>query len=249
MTRLTAWMLIAAFACSGCGVGEGTGSTPPWEASESSESTANPATEIANHSSTDSYKPTVDGEESYRVRVETTKGDVVIAVVSDWAPLGAKRFRELVESGYYTDMRIFRVVPEFVVQFGMHGDPEVNKQWQEKKIKDDKVTQSNRTGYVTFATSGADSRTTQIIINLSDNQGLDTYEENFAPFGKVVEGIDVVRAFNSQYLDAPTNAQQEISERGNEFLDEVFPGLDTIKSITLIEAAESDQPADSASTE
>jgi peptidyl-prolyl cis-trans isomerase A (cyclophilin A) len=186
-----------------------------------------------------------DGEESYRVRMETTKGDVVIAVVSEWAPRGAERFKELVESGFYTDIRIFRVVPDFVVQFGMHGDPKVTKQWQEQTIEDDKVTQSNETGCVTFATSGQNARTTQVFINLKDNPGLDEYPQNFAPFGKVVEGMDVVRSFNSQYLDAPTGAQGQITEGGNVFLDEEYPGLDSIKSITLIEASAPEESADS----
>ena len=237
MNKRGFWMIVLGSMLTGCGVGDGTGSTPPWQASESEEASVDAEPTAA-------YTPTVEGEESYRVRMETTKGDVVIAVVSDWAPHGAARFRELVESGFYTDVRIFRVVPDFVVQFGMHGDPEVNSQWQENRIKDDKVVQSNRTGYVTFATSGLDARTTQIFINLGDNANLDAHANNFAPFGKVVEGLDVVREFNSQYLDVPTGAQQQIAEQGNNFLDEKFPGLDSIKSVTLIEASPTDAQAD-----
>jgi peptidyl-prolyl cis-trans isomerase A (cyclophilin A) len=217
---------LAALLIAGCGVGEGTGSTPPWVDPETP--TAPPAL------ATDEVP--IETIDPYRVRLETTQGDVVIAVHPEWAPRGAQRFRELVEAGYYDDNRIFRVMPGFVVQFGMHGDPETNRQWSERRIPDDPVEQSNRRGYVTFATSGPDSRTTQVFINLSNNTDLDDLPQNFAPFGEVVEGMDVVASFNSQYGTAPSDQQPRIAAAGNEFLDAEFPGLDSIVKATIIEA-------------
>jgi peptidyl-prolyl cis-trans isomerase A (cyclophilin A) len=220
----------------GCGVGEGTGSTPPWRQTETPVAPA--ATEDI-----ELEERTVEVIEPYRVKMETTKGAVVIQVNPEWAPHGAIRFRKLVEAGFYDDNRIFRVVPEFVVQFGMNGDPAVHAEWTSQPIPDDPVKESNRRGYVTFATSGPDSRTTQIFINLSDNTRLDSM--SFAPFGEVVEGMDVVDQFNSQYGESITQRQGEIAAEGNAFLDREFPGLDTIVKATVIEAGQQQAPATS----
>lgn len=222
----------------GCGVGEGTGSTPPW---------AKPQTPTAPPvlaSDEDAPEPI----DPFRVRLETTKGDVVIDVHPEWAPRGAQRFRDLVEAGYYDDNRIFRVVPRFVVQFGMHGDPETNREWSERRFPDDRVIESNRRGYVTFATSGSDSRTTQIFINLSDNEELDTMPGSFAPFGEVVEGMEVVESFNSQYEEDPSREQPQIAAGGNEFLDAEFPGLDSIVKATIVDASEADAAGEAAAS-
>lgn len=229
MLKLPVTLTLAAMAALmlvGCGVGEGTGSTPPW---------AQPETPTAPTVST----PDEDAPEPidpYRVRLETTKGDVVVDVHPEWAPRGAQRFRDLVEAGYYDDNRIFRVMPGFVVQFGMHGDPETNRQWSEQRFPDDRVQQSNKRGRVTFATSGPNARTTQVFINLSDNANLDTMPGSFAPFGEVVEGMDVVEAFNSQYDEEPSKEQPRIAEGGNEFLDAEFPGLDSIVKATIVDS-------------
>lgn len=173
----------------------------------------------------------------FKVRVETSKGPIVIEVHKDWAPNGAKRFYELVKMGFYNDNRFFRVVTKprpFVVQWGIPGDPKLAKEWWNKTIPDDKPKKSNEVGTVTFAAGQMpDSRTTQLFINLSANKFLDGM--GFAPFGMVVEGMEVVKQFNSQYQEDVTGKQGDIVEKGNTWLDEAFPGLDYIKSMTIVE--------------
>lgn len=233
----TLWSAVAAgglLVLVGCGVGEGTGSTPPW---------ADPETPTAPPS------PVVDENppepiDPFRVRMQTTKGDIVIDVHPEWAPRGAQRFKDLVEAGFYDDNRIFRVVPTFVAQFGMNGDPEVQSQWDQQRIPDDPVTQSNRRGYVTFATAGANSRTTQIFINLKDNPDLDSMTGNFAPFAEVVEGMDVVDSFNNEYGNPPEGQQERIRAEGNAYLDREYPRLDSIVKATVIEPDADEQPSE-----
>jgi peptidyl-prolyl cis-trans isomerase A (cyclophilin A) len=175
---------------------------------------------------------------TYDVRLETTEGDVVVRVHEDWAPHGARRFRELVEEKYYDGAKVFRVVQGFVAQFGMAADPAVNAKWDKNTIPDDPVRRSNKRGTVTFATSGPDSRTAQIFINLADNPNLDGM--GFSPFGEVVEGMDIVDKFYSGYGEAPQ--QPLIGERGNAYLEAEFPELDAIKTAHIV--SENSQPAD-----
>lgn len=167
---------------------------------------------------------------TYRVRMETTAGPVVIEVKRELAPLGADRFYQLVKQGYYNDLRIFRVVDNFVAQFGMAGDPKVNAQWRDATFPDDPVKTSNKKGTVTFATSGPNSRTTQLFINLKDNAFLD--QMKFAPFGTVVEGMENVQKFYGGYGESPQ--QPLITERGNAYLDEKFPKLTKIQSARVV---------------
>src|SRR5262245_2377927 len=136
--------------------------------------------------------PTVTAPATFRVRLETSKGPIVIEVHRDWAPNGVDRFFQLVDEKYYDDVRFFRVVPGFVVQFGMHGDPATNTKWTAVPLNDDPVKHSNTRGSVTFAqTSLPNSRTTQLFINLADNSAsLDP--QRFAAFGEVVEGMSVI---------------------------------------------------------
>jgi peptidyl-prolyl cis-trans isomerase A (cyclophilin A) len=170
----------------------------------------------------------------YHVLMKTSKGDVVIEVQKDWAPKGAQRFYTLVREDFYDGNRFFRVVPGFVVQFGISGIPIANRKWRTANLKDDPVMKSNTEGYVSFASAGPNSRTTQVFINLGDNRRLDHYGAGFPPFGKVVKGMDVVKKFNAQYGDSPTSKQAEINTFGNEWLEENFPGLDYIKKAELI---------------
>ena len=165
----------------------------------------------------------------YRAQFQTSAGDFVIEVHRDWAPRGADRFYNLVQNGFFNEARFFRVVPNFMVQFGIHGDPAVQKHWAEASIPDDKVTQSNRRGYITFATRGPNTRTTQVFINFGDNAGLD--RQGFAPFGQVVSGMDVVDKIYSAYGEAPN--QGRIQTQGNAYLKASFPRLDYIKSATI----------------
>src|SRR5262249_35794576 len=129
--------------------------------------------------------------DTYKANFDTSKGVFVIEVHRDWAPKGADRFYNLVKHGYYDNCRFFRVIPNFMVQFGINGDPELNKVWSVARITDDPVKQSNKRGYITFAMGGPNSRTTQVFINFKDNSAnLD--KQGFAAFGQVVSGMDSV---------------------------------------------------------
>lgn len=168
----------------------------------------------------------------YDVKFVTTKGDFVIHVTRAWAPLGADRFYNLVTHHFYDGCAFFRVVPKFVVQFGLTGDPAINKAWQNANIKDDPTTQSNKPGTITFATAGPNTRTTQVFINFGDNSFLDS--KGFAPFGQVSSGMDVVLNLYSGYADQPTSHQEEITTQGKAYLNKAFPNLDSIKTATVV---------------
>jgi peptidyl-prolyl cis-trans isomerase A (cyclophilin A) len=176
--------------------------------------------------------------DQFDVNFETSKGTFVISVTRDWAPNGADRFYNLVKNGFYDDVRFFRIVPDFVVQFGMNGDPKVSEVWQQARIKDDPVKGSNEAGSITFAMAGPDSRTTQVFINLRNNARLDGM--GFSPFGVVSEGMDVVKELYSGYGDGPPQGrgpnQGQIASKGNEYLDASFPKLDKIVKATISEA-------------
>ncbi|MBI3670967.1 MAG: peptidylprolyl isomerase [Acidobacteria bacterium] len=174
--------------------------------------------------------------ESYQVKFTTTKGNFVVKVTRTWAPLGADRFYNLVQHHFFDGASFFRVLPGFVVQFGLSAYPQVSQAWQSATIKDDPVKQSNRRGYLTFATGGANTRTTQVFINLGDNSRLDTM--GFSPFGEVLQGLNVVEQLYSGYGEgAPQGRgprQDLIGARGKAYLDNDFPKLDSIKTATLI---------------
>lgn len=167
----------------------------------------------------------------YEVKFVTTKGDFVVTVTREWAPLGADRFYNLVKHGFYNGASFFRVVPGFVVQFGLGPNPAVNKAWEKANIKDDPVKQSNKPGTITFATAGANTRTTQVFINFGNNAALDP--QGFAPFGEVTTGMDVVKQLYSGYADQPTGKQAEITSGGKAYLEKNFPNLDSIKTATI----------------
>jgi peptidyl-prolyl cis-trans isomerase A (cyclophilin A) len=178
--------------------------------------------------------------ETYRARFATSKGDFVIEVTRAWAPHGADRFYNLVKNGFYDDCRFFRVVYGFMAQFGISGDPALNGVWREAKIPDDPVVESNKRGYVTFATGGPNTRSTQVFINFVDkNTILDG--QGFAPFGKVVEGMEVVNKLFSGYGEAAPKGhgpdQARIQKEGNAYLTKSFPKLDFIKKASIEPAA------------
>ena len=170
---------------------------------------------------------------TYNAVFNTSVGEFVILVHRDWAPTGADRFYNLVKNGYYDDTRIFRAIRGFMVQFGINGDPSIQRGWMEASITDDPVKQSNKRGFVTFAKSGApNSRTTQVFINFADNSRLDP--DGFAPFGEVVSGMDVVDKLYSEYGESASRQQGRIQAEGNKFLDAEYPKLDSIKTATIV---------------
>lgn len=174
--------------------------------------------------------------DQFRVRMETSKGPLVMEVNRVWAPRGADRFYELVVEKFFDEARFFRVVPRWVVQFGIQKDPEVNRLWRELKIPDDPVKAPNKRGYVAYAMDGPNTRTTQIYINLQDNQSkLDG--RGFAPFARVVEGMDVVDQLYKGYGEmAPRGAgpdPDKIEVQGNAYLERFFPRLDYIKTARI----------------
>ncbi len=175
--------------------------------------------------------------QKFTVEFDTSRGKFQIEIDRASAPIGVDRFYNLVKSGYFEDVRFFRVVPNFVVQFGMHGDPAVNAAWRAAKIKDDPVKASNVKGTLTFAKAGKDSRTTQLFINLADNSRLD--DMGFPAFGKVVKGMRVVTQIYGGYGDAPPGGrgpkQSRIAKEGNEYLKKFFPRLDYIKKVTILD--------------
>jgi peptidyl-prolyl cis-trans isomerase A (cyclophilin A) len=171
--------------------------------------------------------------EVYKVKLTTTKGDVIIQVNRAWAPIGADRFYNLVKSGFYKDAAFFRIVPRFVAQFGIPARPDVAAAWDHAYIVDDRVTQSNKRGTLTFATAGPNTRTTQIFINFSDNAALDS--QGFAPFGVVTDGMETaVDKFFAGYGESPD--QGRITAFGKAYLDKSFPNLDRIVSAVIMPA-------------
>lgn len=180
----------------------------------------------------------VRAPDTVRVRFETTKGPFVVEAYRAWAPRGVDRFYQLARIGYFDGVRFFRVISGFMAQFGIHGDPSVSTAWHDRTIPDDSVTQSNRRGTITFATRGPNSRTTQLFINLVDNQKLD--RRGFAPIGVITSGMNVVDSLYSGYGEgAPMGSgpyQPLITAQGNAYLQRDFPRLDYIVRTELLTA-------------
>lgn len=160
----------------------------------------------------------------YKVRFTTDAGEILLAVTRDLAPQGADRFYNLVRNGFYDSNRFFRVVPDFVAQFGLSGDPRISQAWRDARIPDDPVKTTNARGTISFATSGKNSRTTQVFINFKDNERLDKMD--FSPFGRVIAGMNVVDAINREYAERPD--QGRIQAEGNAYLTREFPRLSFI---------------------
>jgi peptidyl-prolyl cis-trans isomerase A (cyclophilin A) len=177
------------------------------------------------------------GPETFQVKFATTRGDFVVTVHRDWAPIGADRFYNLVKHHFFDNASFFRVVPGFVVQFGLSAYPPISAAWERANIKDEPVTQSNKRGYLTYAKTGLpNSRSTQIFINLVDNGRLDGM--GFSPFGVVDgKGMNVVDMLYDQYGDAGGPDQDQISKLGKPYVDKGWPKLDSIKTATLMGTA------------
>lgn len=172
-------------------------------------------------------------EEPYVVTFDVTlakdqTASFELEVHPDWAPLGAARFKEMIEAEFFKGVRFFRVISGFMAQFGIHPKPAIAAEWRGKTLKDDPVVESNKRGYISFATSGKDSRTTQMFINFADNANLDGM--GFSPFGKVLgKGMEVVDRIFAGHGETPN--QGEIQSKGNAYLKRSYPKLSYINSV------------------
>ena len=219
--RTLTTILLAAVVIAGCGNGD--------------------SVDAANTDATERNKVLMDADSpemkkqapaAFMARFDTNKGAFIIAVERKLSPHGADRFYNLVRNGYFDGNKFFRVLPGFIVQWGMNGDPAINKIWSESRILDDPVQISNKKGTITFAKPGSpNARSTHLFINYADNNNLDG--QGFAPFGHVSEGMEVVEAINSEYKQAPK--QGMIFEGGNAYLNEHYPNLDTILSAKIVD--------------
>ena len=177
--------------------------------------------------------------EVFRVRFDTSQGDVIVEATRSWAPRGVDRFHELVRKRYFDQGRFFRVVPGFVAQFGVHRDFNVHETWRQFFILDDPPQQKNVRGTLAFAQSGKNTRATEIFINLADNTALDS--QNFVPFARVVQGMDAVDRFYSGYGEMRPVGKEidpgRVEEEANEYLVQRFPKLDYIKTARFLPAS------------
>ena len=170
---------------------------------------------------------------TYKAKFDTSAGEFVVTVTRAWAPIGADRFYNLVKNGFYDGQRFFRVVPGFMVQWGINGDPDIQRNWANANLKDDPAgVKSNGRGFITFANRGPNSRSTQLFINYKSNAFLD---KTFMPFGEVTSGMAVVDKINAKHGENPD--QSQIQANGNRYLQKAFPDLDFIKKATIEPAA------------
>lgn len=253
--RILGWsMVIAAFAIAGCKNSNQSAQNPTQESAKIAEPAqpapaAAPAPAAPEPDSAPAAKAadkpvdtkalltpkklTEKAPQTYKVKFDTTRGTFTVTVTRAWAPLGADRFYNLVKHHFYDNAAFFRVVPGFVVQFGISASPAVSAAWKHTDIKDDSVTQTNKRGTVTFATAGPNTRTTQVFINLKDNGRLDGM--GFAPFGVVDgNGMNVVEMMYEGYGDAAGPDQDQLEKQGDPYLKKGWPKLDYIKSATLV---------------
>jgi peptidyl-prolyl cis-trans isomerase A (cyclophilin A) len=201
--------VLAALALAGCGGSTSSSKSPPPDL-------------------LDPAKLTEKAPQLFDVTFKTTAGTFVIGVHRTWAPRGADRFYNLVKHHFYDGAKFFRVVPRFVVQFGVSPYPEVSKAWEAANIPDDRITVQNQRGAVSFAAAGPNTRTTQVFIDLGPNLQLDV--DTFAPFGSVTDGMNVVDKLYSGYGDKPTPHQPEMENQGKAYFEKSWPKLDTILS-------------------
>jgi peptidyl-prolyl cis-trans isomerase A (cyclophilin A) len=218
--RITTLLLCAAASLTAC-----RGESTPKASDSTAAAVPAPATESA---------PGV-----FRVRFETSRGPFVIEAHRDWAPLGVDRFYQLVKSGFYDNARFFRVLPGFVAQFGISGDPAITKHWEPLKLMDDPVKESNKRGFITYAKCGAPNcRSTQLFINLADNVNLDA--DGFAPIGFVTEGMAVIDGLFAGYGESASDNQARINAEGNAYLEREFPKLDFVRTARVDESPVTD---------
>lgn len=177
--------------------------------------------------------------QTFKARFETTKGDFEIMADRTWSPHGVDRLYQLITSGFFTDIALYRVVPDFVVQFGIHNDSVLNKNWKVYSVPDEKTKAPNEPGAISFARSGKNSRNTQLFINLGNNSPrLDTLHYNgvtgFPVVAKVTKGMETVKKFYAEYAETPAKQQDSIQKYGNTFLRKNYPELDYIKKAYIV---------------
>jgi peptidyl-prolyl cis-trans isomerase A (cyclophilin A) len=237
----TAVIFVTTFATLGFAQAPATKPVPATKPKVSTSTTAKPATTAKPVTTTPTYdrallKPALLKDQApatYQVKIDTSRGEFTITVTRAWAPLGADRFYNLVKHHYFDNAHFFRVVPNFVAQFGLSAYPPVTAAWEKATIKDDSHNQSNKKGTIVFATAGPNTRTTQLFINLKDNPSLDN--QGFTPFGVVDgDGMKVVNMFYDQYGDSAGMDQDAITKGGKKYIDTKWPKLDIIKSATLV---------------
>ena len=236
MNKLSAALLVSLFAVTACDKKAET--APPAEPMPAAAPAQTMPAAAANPALLAPEKATETAPATFRVRLSTTKGDMVIEVNRAWSPNGADRFYNLVKLGYYDEVAFFRVIGGFMAQFGIHGDPSVNAKWRPAPIQDDPaVGQSNQRGMLTFARTGAPhSRTTQLFLNFGNNSFLDN--QGFTPFGRIVEGLEVLdQLYNGYGEGAPQGNgpdQGRVQNEGNAYLKAEFPRLDYIKTARIL---------------
>jgi peptidyl-prolyl cis-trans isomerase A (cyclophilin A) len=229
---LTALALSAAVLCSASSFAQAPATHPKPTAHRPASTAARPS--LLNPASLTAKAPA-----EFKAEFTTSAGNFTVLVHRDWAPLGADRFYNLVRRGFFTNASFFRVVPGFVVQFGLNADPALNKVWEQAKIQDDPVKQTNKRGTLVFATAGPNTRTTQLFINFADNGRLDGM--GFAPFGEVVEGMDTVDKIYPGYGEQPD--QGLITAQGDAYISKNFPKIDKIKLARVVPPAAPAHPA------
>jgi peptidyl-prolyl cis-trans isomerase A (cyclophilin A) len=177
---------------------------------------------------------TAKAPESFKVKFDTTKGPVVLELHRDWAPKGVDRFYNMTRNGFFNGARFFRVIPNFMAQFGINGDPAVNEAWEKARLTDDPPNgKSNVRGILTYGTTGQpNSRGTQLFINYKDNSYLD--KQGFVPIGEVVEGMELVDMLYADYGAAPQNEQNTLVTQGNKYMQTKYPKLDYVKTATIV---------------
>jgi peptidyl-prolyl cis-trans isomerase A (cyclophilin A) len=211
--------------------------TPAASTKPKSTTAAKPAAATYDHALLKPALLKAQAPDTYQVKFDTTRGEFTITVTRAWSPVGADRFYNLVKHHYFDNARFFRVLPNFVVQFGLNANPAVNAAWEKATIKDDPHSQSNKPGTLVFATAGPNTRTTQLFINLKDN-GSSLDSQGFTPFGQVDgDGMKVVEMLYDQYGESAGMDQENITKGGEKFIATHWPKLDTIKSATFIGAA------------
>jgi peptidyl-prolyl cis-trans isomerase A (cyclophilin A) len=229
--RTALLLALAAAAATGCGGSAGCGGDPPPNDLPAGHALLNP----------DAPALRVEPPDSFDLMLATTKGDVVIRVFRDWAPLGAARVYNLARNGFYDGSYFYRVLPGFAAQFGMSGRPAVDQVWQAQRLPDDPRREPNVPGTVAFAKAGPATRTTQLFVNYGYNEGLD--REDFAPIGRVVVGMGAMYALHSGYGETRPQGTGPaftcVLSHGNEYLSRRYPRLDRIERATVVEHLES----------